>query len=97
VLPDFSGDAPVDLRAHYRDHLRWFFGATIVTLLASLLKDVVLSGHLPAGLNLLFHLALIAASLAAMSIRSERYHAANVVAVGVAVGAYVVALFTRLQ
>jgi hypothetical protein len=97
VLPDFSGDAPVDLRAHYQDHLRWFFGAIILTLIASLVKDIVLSGHLPQGVNLVFHLALMAASIAAMTTRSDRFHAANVVAVGVAMTAYVVLLFARLQ
>ena len=97
VLPDFSGDAPVDLHAHYDDHMRWFFGAVILTLLASLAKDVVLSGHLPVGANLVFHVALILASLAASVIRSARYHAANVVIAGAAVAAYVAVLFMHLQ
>lgn len=97
VLPDFSGDAPVDLRTHYAEHARWFFGALILTLLASLLKDVVLNGHLPVGANLGFHLALVSLSAAAMVTRSERYHATNVVVAGVAVSAYIFALFMRLQ
>jgi hypothetical protein len=97
VLPDFSGDAAVDLRSHYQDHQRGFFGAIVITLLASLFKDVVLSGHLPGGVNLAFHVALIGASLVAMATRSERYHEANVVGTGAAISAYVVLLFTRLQ
>lgn len=97
ALPDFSGDEPVDLRAHYQDHMRWFFGAIVLTLLASLAKDLVLSGHLPYGANLVFHVTLIGVSLAAMTTRSERYHAVNVVAAGAAVGAYVLLLFMRLQ
>jgi hypothetical protein len=97
VLPDFSGDAPVDLLRHFQDHLRWFFASVVLTLLASLAKDVALTGHLPAAGNLAFHVALIAASIAASATTSKRYHAVNVVAAGAAVGAYVVLLFMRLQ
>ena len=97
VLPDFGGDATLDLRAHYYDHVRWIFGAFVLTLVASLLKDVVLSGHLPATLNVAFHLVMIALSLIAAIVRREWYHRFNVFAAALTIGAYIAFLFMRLQ
>jgi len=97
VLPDFTGDDPVDLHAHYYDHVRWFFGALILTLLASLAKDLVLGGHLPAAANLTFHLVMIVVALIATLTRREWYHRANVIVAGAGMSAYIVFLFMRLQ
>ena len=96
VLPDFGGDAAIDLHAHYYDHVRWIFGAFVLTLVASLLKDVVLSGHLPEPLNVGFHLTMIALSVVAVLVRREWYHRLNAVAVGLGITAYIAVLFTRL-
>jgi hypothetical protein len=97
VLPDFTGDEPIDLRAHYYDHVRWFFGATILLFAASLMKDLTISGALPPTLNLSFHLALMGTSFIAMLTRREWYHRANVVVAGLGISAYIVILFMRLQ
>jgi hypothetical protein len=97
VLPDLTGDEPVDLHAHYYDHVRWFFGSLVLTLLASLAKDLVLSGHLPVAANLAFHLVMIVTSLVAMSTRREWYHRANAVVAAAGMSAYIVFLFMRLH
>jgi len=44
ILPDpaeFSGDTPVDLRANYFDHRRWFYGLIISVSVARLLRPFV--------------------------------------------------------
>jgi hypothetical protein len=97
VIPDLTGDDPIDLRAHYYGHLRWFFGALIVTLAASLAKDLVLSGHLPARANLLFHIGMMVASVVAASTQREWFHKINVVAAGGVVGIYILLLFMQLR
>jgi hypothetical protein len=97
VFPDFSGNETTDLRAHYFEHARWFFGLTIGVLLASLSKDLVLSGHLGDPLNVAFHAAFAALALVAMLTRSGWYHKAlSVVAIAVFVS-YTLVLFSRLR
>jgi hypothetical protein len=75
VLPDFFGEK-VDLREHYHDHTRSFFGLLVLLLLISLGKDLILSGHLKDRTDVIFHLCFIATSIPAMFIRSEWYHKA---------------------
>src|SRR6267143_6320157 len=69
LVPVVAGE--VDMRSEYYSPSRWFFGAFFLVLAASLLKDVVLGGTLPTGLNLAFHLVQMAICLAAMAIRTE--------------------------
>src|SRR5690348_1514174 len=52
VLPDFAEERRVDLKHSYFKQLPWFYGLFIAALVFSLLKDLVLSGSLPQGLNL---------------------------------------------
>jgi hypothetical protein len=96
VLPEEIGETGVDLRAYYDLHHRWFFGFFIVTLVVSVVKDIVLSGELPAPLNLGFHFVLGSVCASALVIRSRRYH--EIVGVGSALllASYIGVLFTRL-
>jgi hypothetical protein len=97
VFPDFVGNETVDLRAHYFEHARWFFGLTVGVLLASLSKDLVLSGHFGDPLNVAFHLAFGAIALAAMATRAEWYHRAMPIVAIVVFVAYTLVLFSRLR
>src|SRR4029077_11066437 len=74
VFPDFSGEHSIDLRTHYFAHTGWFFGLTILVLLVSLAKNVVLDGHLPGPGDLTFHLIFIAIAVPAALTRREWYH-----------------------
>lgn len=96
VLPATGEDGDVDLRAHYFDHRRWFFGALLAMLATSLLKDRVLNGVFPGGANLGFHLALIAALAVAILTRSSLYHRLLAPAVALIIAAYIALLFDRL-
>lgn len=64
VLPDIESDGTIDLAEHFERHRQPFFGFVIAMLAASVLKDLVLSHHLPSRLNLAFH-AIFAATAAA--------------------------------
>jgi hypothetical protein len=97
IFPEFAGEARVDLRAHYYDHLRWIFGASVLTLAASLAKDVVLSGRLPETPNLAFHLVLGGLGVVAALWHREAFHKANAIGTAALLVAYIVALFARLR
>jgi branched-subunit amino acid transport protein len=97
VFPDFFANEAVDLRSHYFAHVRWFFGLFIAVLVASLAKDLVISGHLPGQVNVGFHLAFIAAALIAILTRQETYHKALAVVGMAAFAAYTLLLFSRLH
>lgn len=97
VLPDFSGDERVDLRHHFYRHLRWFFGSGVLVLVASLVKDVVLSGHLPEALNVGFHLILGSLFIAAALWPNSRFQKSTAVFTAIAVFLYIVVLFARLR
>lgn len=93
----FGGEGAIDLRAHYFAQARAFFVTLLLTLLASLSKDLVLSGSLTGGVNLAFHLVLIAMCAACAIWMSEWLHrlvAATAIPLFVA---YIATLFTRLR
>lgn len=97
VLPESVDDRPVDLRAHYDAHAPWFFGFLVATVLASVLKEVVLNGQLPEGGNLAFHLFLLATSGVAAVVRRPWYHKAMAVVSVLTFSAYITLLFSRLR
>lgn len=96
VLPDFTGDARIDLREHYYQHRRVFFGVAAASALISLGKDVVLSGHLPAAPNVGFHVVYILAAVTAAVTSREWYHRLLAPAMLLIFCAYIALLFTRL-
>lgn len=96
VLPDFHGPEPVDLKRHYFEQARWFYGIAIMLLLVSVAKDVVINGGLPNATNLAFHILFMVAWAIAALVRAEAYHAALPVFMLVSFGAYITLLFGRL-
>jgi hypothetical protein len=95
VFPDFEGE-PVDLREHYFAHHRIFFGIFVVTLLISLSKDLVLSGHLPDPLNVAFHALFIVGAAIAMLTSREWIHRLMLPLTAMLFAAYIALLFTRM-
>jgi len=96
-LPDFFGDAPVDLREHYFGHRRWFFSLLAVLIAASIGKALILDGALPRPIDLAFHLLFAAAGISGATIRNSRYHEFLAVFAAVTIAAYIALLFTHLQ
>jgi hypothetical protein len=97
VLPDFSGEDAIDLRANYYTHHAWFFSLAVLLGLVSIGKDLVLRGALPDSRNLCFHLAFIVAAAIAAITRREWYHKVGVLLATVLFGFYIALLFVRLQ
>jgi hypothetical protein len=97
VLPEQVDGPSVDLAEHYDRQRQWFFGFFIATLVISVTKDLVISGHWPSGINLAFHAAMAAICVSAILIGNRRYH--EIVGVGGAatLAVYIGLLFMRLQ
>ena len=96
VLPDFFGDAPVNLRDHYYDHRRWFFSLLVLVILISLAKGLVIDGGLPRPTDLAFHLLFIALGISGVVIAHPRYHQMLAASGVIGFCAYIALLFTHL-
>ncbi|MGH8174467.1 MAG: hypothetical protein ACREPX_15105 [Rhodanobacteraceae bacterium] len=98
VLPDVHrDDENVDLRAHYYDTHRWFFGFVVLAALAGAGKDVALDGRLPEWRNLAFQLGFAATAGIAAVTRTEWYHRILAPSAAIAFGFYVALLFSQLD
>ena len=97
VLPDFFGEQPMALRDHYYAHHRLFFGLFLLTLLVSLLKDFVLSGHMKNNADLAFHGVFIVISIAGAWSAREWLHKLVCIAGLLAFGVYIAMLFSVLR
>jgi hypothetical protein len=97
VLPDFFGENEIDLRANYYAHHSWFFAMAVLAGLASIGKDLVLSGALPESRNLGFHIVFLLTGLIAAITRREWYHKVAVVVTAVLFALYIGLLFVRLR
>lgn len=97
VLPDFVGDAELDLRGYYYDQRRWFFALLVLLIVTSLVKGLVLTGMWPRPLDLVFHVAFAAAGLVAMATARPRVHEALALLTTLLIGAYIGLLFARLD
>jgi hypothetical protein len=96
VLPGQS-TAGLDLRANYFGQRGWFFGLMLFLLAVSVVKDLVVAGSLPSGINLDFHVAFAAFSLMALATARERVHQAIAVFAAVSMITYVALLFRELR
>jgi hypothetical protein len=74
IVPRMADGQIADLRDDYFRECRWFFGALLLGLTASLAKNLVLTGRLPEPRNLVAHTLFIAIALAAFLSRSARLH-----------------------
>ena len=97
VLPRFDGNETIDLKENYFGHSRWFFGSFMGVLIASLLKDLVLAGSWPGGLNLLFHVVALVGSFVAALTKNDRFHRGYAFFSAVLFVGYVAVLFSDLK
>lgn len=97
VLPDFFNTGQVDLRKHYFAQARWFFVIAALAGVLGISKDLVITGALPSGINLMFQSIFIAGTIGGAFVQSDRYH--KLLAPFMAFGfiCYVLILFARLQ
>jgi hypothetical protein len=97
ILPEFQIESPVDMRANYFAHARWFFLMIIAGTLTSLAKDLVLDGKLPSPLNTGFHCMWIAMAAIACVTRVEWFHKLLALFAVAMNAAYIGLLFSHLQ
>jgi hypothetical protein len=97
ALPEQVDEKGVDLRRHYEQQHRWFFGFFLAALIISLAKDLVVSGQLPGQFNLAFHAFSIVVGVSAIVVRARRFQETVGVVGAAAVALYIGVLFSRLQ
>lgn len=93
----FPLSAPaLDLRTNFELQRPWFFGALLVLLAVSLLKDLARHGHLPEPANLVFHAVLSVVAIVALATRKDLPHRVLAWVALLAVAAYISLLFREL-
>lgn len=98
VLPDVSGDEPLDLRAYYYANHRWFFTLGVLTVVASIAKDRVLTGAWPRPpLNLAMELVLIVIFAVGAVATREQVHKALAPLAAICFLLYIALLFEHLH
>lgn len=97
ALPEQVDDHATDLGEYFDRHHRWFFGFFLATLVISVLKDVILGGVLPNTENLVFHALFASGCVVGLLLRSRRNQALLASLFGVAIVAYIAAMFAHLR
>jgi hypothetical protein len=93
-----SSSAPnVDLRANYFAQRHWFFGLLALLVVVSVVKDLVVFGSIPSGVNLAFHAGFLLIAIAALTTARDGAHRLIAAIGGVSILAYVGLLFRELR
>jgi hypothetical protein len=74
VLPDLQSSNRTNLKQHYFEQARWFYGLAVFLLVVSVTKDVVLDGRMPKVTNLAFHGLWASVWATGAFTTSESYH-----------------------
>jgi hypothetical protein len=97
VLPNIPDEGETDLRSNYFRHAAWFFGLLVVLVLDSLLKSIVVSGHLPRRADVAFHLIWMTGAFVTAFVRDDRYHKVFICFSFILFIAYIALLFASLR
>ena len=97
IVPRIAAGQMTDLKDDYNSEFRWFFGALLLALAASLAKNLVLTGNLPEPINLAAHLLFIGIAGAALAFKSTRAQQLLALTAFVLLGAYIALLFATLS
>jgi hypothetical protein len=97
IVPRTDTDASIELREDYFRESRWFFAALLLALIASLAKNLILTGRLPELRNLAAHVIFIAIAITAAISRSARLHSVLALAGLVLLLGYISLLFATLS
>ena len=88
--------AEIDLKRAYFDHARWYYGLMLAVLGVSLVKNLVLEGHLPRPADLGAHAVFAVVFAVAAVSRSDRVHKVLTPAALLLFAAYIATLFAQL-
>jgi hypothetical protein len=97
LVPDFSREGEVDLRAQYRRERVWFFGSMLVLILISLMRPVILSGRLTQTSDLIGHGVFLAAVITGLVTENDRVHKIVAPFILAFFLIYIAALFVQLN
>jgi len=97
IVPRPLAGQTADLQDEYFREYRWFFSALLLALIASLAKNLILTGSLPEPRNLTAHIVFIGISIAAFVSRSARVHLLLALAGLALLSGYIALLFTTLS
>jgi hypothetical protein len=97
IVPRTLDGETADLKDEYFREFRWFFSALLLALIASLAKNLILTGALPEARNLIAHIVFIVISIAALVSRSARVHLMLALAGLAMLIGYIALLFTTLS
>jgi hypothetical protein len=97
IVPRAIAGEPIDLREDYYREFRWFFSALLLALIASLAKNLVLTGSLPEAPNLAAHGLFIGITVTALTLRSARIQLVLALAGLALFSGYIGLLFTTLR
>jgi len=97
ALPDFDRDDALDLRKNYAAQRMWFFGILVALVFVSLLRNVLVTGHLQGEADFFFHLGFILGAAGGLIFTGEPYHKSIAVIAAAMYTAYVGLLFATLR
>jgi hypothetical protein len=95
-MAGLEGEFAFDMKRAYFENSRAFFLLMVTALVVSLLKDVVIAGHLPDATNVAFHGVFALGALISASTRKPWVHEVYAPLAALVFAAYVVVLFDRL-
>lgn len=99
ILPDpaeFGGDQPVDLRANYFDHRRWFYGLIIFVSMARLVRPFVVPDAPLTAPDVVVQGLIIGAASTAILTPSNLVHRVLPVLASVLMAVYYAMVYVRL-
>lgn len=96
VLPDAPGGETIDLKAHYYRERPIFFSTGVAAILWNGVREYMLYGAPPQGLDLGFNALFLVMSLTAIWSRRERLHETFAGLMVILFTAYIALLFARL-
>lgn len=96
LVPEVRGGGRIDLKECYYREARWYFGALLLVLLDSLVKNFMLAGHFQNGIDLAGHIAFIGLCIAGIATRREWVHETIAVVALLVFASYIALLFVSL-
>ena len=96
ALAGLEDESAIDMKRAYFDNARAFFLLLAGVLAISLLKDIVINGHLPGPANVAFHVVYALGALIAAATRKPWVHEVYAPFAALAFTAYIIILFDRI-
>ena len=97
ALPDFDRDESLDLRANYFAQTYWFFGILLALVFVSMLRNVLVVGHLQHQTDFIYHLIFVVGAAGGILLPNETFHKILALLSAIVYSLYIAMLFTALK